>query len=66
MNESCLTFYFLFLLIGPSYTNFCAPRRALNEGDLPPREGAQPGHLTFARKLWWVPLHFDWLVEYCV
>ena len=33
--------FLFYLFIGPSYTNIRAPRHALNEGDLPPRVGAQ-------------------------
>ena len=33
-------FFFIFF-IGPSYTNIRTPCRASNEGDLPPRVGAQ-------------------------
>ena len=36
-----LDFFFFFFFIRPSYTNIRTPCRASNEGDLPPREGAQ-------------------------
>ena len=34
-------FFIFFSFIWPSYTNIRTPCQASNEGDLPPREGAQ-------------------------